>query len=255
MAHESTTAAPASPPHRTPDVEARAGLAATSSAFSVHRRAAGTLGTSCAARSPPSSAPWVHRVLLRRRFRPRSAVPVLEGQSRLAMRLVEDLFDLCPVPWGNSLDREVVELARSWTRRPDDSTTCSPRADTAHRFRCRATCVPVRDRSVWSSVDEPCGNAPSSPTRRARAARRRGPKPGGRAAGRRRTGRGIAPDLLPRLFEPSIRRGSGDAAGRAGHRPGPGEVPGRAARRRRRRDERRPRLRLGVRRAPARPCR
>ena len=189
----------------------------------------------------------------------RQARTIVERQARRASRIVDDLFDFCAGSCDRlSLFKEVVELAAIVAGATE--TTAHLLAARGHRLTVSLPAEPV------FLVADPLRLEQVLTNLLANAAKFTGP--GGHIrltaeaeAGLlvlrvRDNGRGIAPDLLPRIFDP-FRQGPGlgeQRFARTRARAGPGEVPGRVARGQRRGPQRRPRHRRRVRRPPAHTC-
>ena len=135
----------------------------------------------------------------------RQAHAIAQHQARRAVRIVDDLFDLCAAAWDRlSLDKEVVELTAIVARATEA---------TAHLFaaRGRRLTVSLPAEPVFLVAD-PCRLEQVLTNLLANAAKFT--DPGGHIrltaeteAGQvvlrvRDNGRGIARDLLPRVFDP-----------------------------------------------------
>jgi signal transduction histidine kinase len=132
------------------------------------------------------------------------ALVVMERQSRHAMRIIDDLFDLCAGAWGKlSLHKEVVGLAEVVARAIE--TTSHQMTGRGHRLTVSLPTEPV------VLVADPCRLEQVLTNLLVNAAKFTDPggdirltleAGAGQAVLRvRDNGRGIAPELLPRVFD------------------------------------------------------
>ena len=218
-------------------------------------RAAQPAGPDPQLAAPDEAARRARRARRRESTRPSGRWP--SGRWRHLARLVDDLMDVSRISRGKiELRKEPVELAavvRAGRRggpvadRASGATTCSVDLP-AGPIRLEAD--PTRLEQVFGNLlnnaakyTEPGGPDPAL-----------GEREGGEAVVRvRDTGIGIAPEMLPKVFEMFVQDGEppGPRAGRPGDRPEPGQEPGRAARRPDLGPERRAGPRQRVRRPPA----